>query len=70
MYFSDSLDRGAHDFKQKIIHAAGVPIFPQQGVTQMIQALDHNAVFGRGESYLEFLLPHSAVLLFAFIVSA
>ena len=44
MYFSDSLDRGAHDFKQKIIHAAGVPIFPQQGVTQMIQALDHNAV--------------------------
>ena len=35
----------------------------------MIQALDHNAVFGRGEGYLEFLLPHSAVLLFAFIVS-
>lgn len=45
-------------------------MFPQQGVTQMIQALDHNAVFGRGEGYLEFLLPHSAVLLFAFIVSA
>ena len=35
----------------------------------MIEALDHNAVFGRGEVYLEFLFPHSAVLLFAFIVA-
>ena len=69
MKFSNYLDRGAHDFEQKIIHAAGVPIFPQQGVPQMIQALDHNAVFSRGEVYLEFLFPHSAVLLFAFIVA-
>ena len=69
MQFSNSLDRGAHDFNQKIIHAAGIPIFPQQGVAQMMEALDHNAVFGRGEGHLEFLLPHSAVLLFAFIVS-
>ena len=36
----------------------------------MIEALDHNAVFGRGEGYLEFLFSHSAVLLFTFIVSA
>lgn len=36
----------------------------------MIQALDHDAVFSRSEGYLEFLLSHSAVLLFAFIVSA
>lgn len=36
----------------------------------MIEALDYNAVFGRGKVYLEFLFSHSAVLLFAFIVSA
>lgn len=35
----------------------------------MIEALDYNAVFGRGEGYLELLFPHSAVLLFAFIVA-
>ena len=35
----------------------------------MIEALDYDAVFGRGEVYLEFLFPHSAVLLFAFIVA-
>ena len=70
MQFSDSLDRGAYDFKQKIIHAAGVPIFPQQGITQMIQTLDHDTVFSRGKDYLEFLLSHSAVLLSVFIVSS
>ena len=37
--------------------------------TQTIEALNHNAVFSRGKVYLEFLFPHSAVLLFAFIVA-
>ena len=61
---------GRHVLAPKIRHATGVSVFPPDGVTQMIEALDHNAVFGRGEVYLEVLFPHSAVLLFAFIVSA
>ena len=56
------LHRGAHGFEQKFIQAAGVPIFTQQSVPQTIQALDHNAVFGRGEGYLEFLFSHVRML--------
>ena len=62
------LYRGAHHFEQKIIHAAGVPIFPQQSVPQTIEALDYDAVFGRGEGYLEFPLSHLALLLCASII--
>lgn len=35
----------------------------------MIEALDHNAVFSRGEGYLKLLFSHHAILLSAFIVA-
>lgn len=35
----------------------------------MIEALDHNAVFSRGEGYLKLLFSHHAILLSAFIVT-
>ena len=48
------LHRGAHGFEQKFIQAAGVPVFTEHGIAQVIQALDHNAVLGGGEGYLKF----------------
>ena len=44
--------RGAHHFEQKFIQAAGVPVFPEQGVTQLVEALDDDTVFRRGKKYL------------------
>ena len=46
------LYRGAHHFEQKFVQAAGVPVFPEQGVAQVVEALDYNAVFRRGKKYL------------------
>ena len=42
------LHRGAHGFEQKFIQAAGVPVFTEHGIAQVVEALDHNAVLGRG----------------------
>mgnify|MGYP000730194301 CR=1 FL=1 len=46
------LYRGAHHFEQKFVQAAGVPVFPEHGVAQVVEALDDNAVFRRGKKYL------------------
>ena len=45
------LYRGAHHFEQRFVEAAGVPVFPKQGVAQVVEALDDNAVFRRGKKY-------------------
>ena len=62
------LHRGAHGFEQKFIQAAGVPVFPEHGIPQVVEALDHNAVLGGGEIYLEFPFFHRAFLLCDFII--
>ena len=62
------LHRGAHGFEQKFIQAAGVPVFPEHGIPQVVQALNHYAVLGWGEVYLEFPFFHRAFLLYAFII--
>ena len=49
LYFSHP---GAHHFEQKFVQAAGVPVFPEHGVAQVVEALDDNAVFRRGKKYL------------------
>ena len=46
------LHRGAHYFEQKFVQAAGVPVFPEQGGTQVVEALDDDTVFRRGKKYL------------------
>ena len=46
------LHRGAHHFEQKFIQAAGIPVFPEQGVTQVVEALYDDTVFRRGKKYL------------------
>ena len=46
------LHRGAHGFEQKFIQAAGVPVFTEHSIAQVIKALDDNAVFRRGKKYL------------------
>lgn len=48
------LHRGAHGFEQKFIQAAGVPVFTEHGIPQVVEALDDYAVLGGGEVYLEF----------------
>lgn len=48
------LHRGAHGFEQKFIQAAGVPVFPEHSIAQVVEALDDYAVLGGGEGYLEF----------------
>ena len=62
------LHRGAHGFEQKFIQAAGIPVFPEHSIAQVVEALDHNAVLGWGEVYLEFPFFHRAFLLYAFII--
>ena len=46
------LHRGTHHLEQKFIQAAGVPVFPEQGITQVVEALDDDTVFRRGKKYL------------------
>ena len=46
------LYRGAHHFEQKFVQAAGIPVFPEQGVTQVVEALYDDTVFRRGKKYL------------------
>lgn len=46
------LHRGAHHFEQKFIQAAGVPIFPEHGIAQVVEALYDDTVFRRGKKYL------------------
>ena len=62
------LHRGAHGFEQKFIQAAGVPVFPEHSIAQVVKALDDYAVLGGGEVYLEFPFFHRAFLLYAFII--
>ena len=62
------LHRGAHGFEQKFIQAAGVPVFPEHSIAQVVEALGHNAVLGGGEVYLEFPFFHRAFLLYAFSI--
>ena len=62
------LHRGAHHLEQKFIQTAGVPVFPEHGIPQVVQALNHNAVLGGGEVYLEFPFFHRAFLLCDFII--
>ena len=35
--------RGAHHFQKQFVNAAGIPVFPEQGVPQPVQALDYEA---------------------------
>ena len=44
------LHRGAHHFEQKFIQAAGVPIFPEHGIAQVVEALYDDTVFRRGKN--------------------
>ena len=60
--------RGVHGFEQKFIQAAGVPIFTEHSIAQVIKALNHNAILSGGEVYLEFPFFHRAFLLYAFII--
>ena len=53
------LHRGAHHFDQKLVHAAGVPVFPEHGVPQVVEALDDNAVLFGGEVEFEFSSFHA-----------
>ena len=46
------LHRGAHHFEQKFIQAAGIPIFPEHGIAQVVEALYDDTVFRRGKKYL------------------
>ena len=62
------LHRGAHGFEQKFIQAAGVPVFPEHSIAQVVEALDDYAVLGGGEGYLEFPFFHRAFLLYAFSI--
>ena len=62
------LHRGAHSFEQKLVQAAGVPVFTEHGIAQVVEALDDYAVLGGGEVYLEFPFFHRAYLLYAFII--
>ena len=62
------LYRGAHGFEQKFIQAAGVSIFPEHGIPQVVEALDDYAVLGGCEVYLEFPFFHRAFLLCASII--
>ena len=54
--------------RRKFIQAAGVPVFPEHSIAQVVEALDHNAVLGGGEVYLEFPFFHRAFLLYAFSI--
>ena len=62
------LHRGAHHLEQKFIQTAGVPIFTEHSIAQVIKALNHNTVLGWGEVYLEFPFFHRAFLLYAFSI--
>lgn len=44
---------------QKLVHAAGVPVFPEHGVPQVVEALDDNAVLFGGEVEFEFSSFHA-----------
>lgn len=46
------LHRRAHHFEQKVIQAAGVPVFPEHGIAQVVEALYDDTVFRRGKKYL------------------
>ena len=52
------LYRGAHHFEQKFVQAAGVPVFPEHGIAQVVEALDHNAIFSKGKIELKFTFSH------------
>ena len=45
--------RGAHGFEQKFIQAAGVPVFPEHSIAQVVEALNDYVILGGGELYLE-----------------
>ena len=62
------LHRGAHHLEQKFIQTAGVPVFPEHGIAQAVEALDHNAVLSGGEVYLKLSFFHRAFLLYVFII--
>ena len=68
MLFSDFLYRGAHHFQKQFVNAAGIPVFPEQGVPQPVQALDYEGGFLRRICDKIFLLLHLACLLCASII--
>ena len=68
MLFSDFLYRGAHHFQKQFVNTAGIPIFPEQGVPQPVQALDYKGGFFRRICDKVFLLLHLACLLCASII--
>ena len=68
MLFSDFLYRGAHHFQKQFVNAAGIPVFPEQGVPQPVQALDYEGGFLRRICDKVFLFLHLACLLCASII--
>ena len=68
MLFSDFLYRGAHHFQKQLVNAAGIPVFPEQGVPQPVQALDYEGGFLRRICDKVFLFLHLACLLCASII--
>lgn len=68
MLFSDFLYRGAHHFQKQFVNAAGIPVFPEQGVPQPVQALDYEGGFLRRICDKVFLFFHLACLLCASII--
>lgn len=68
MLFSDFLYRGAHHFQKQLVNAAGIPVFPEQGVPQPVQALDYEGGFIRRICDKVFLFLHLACLLCASII--
>ena len=63
------LHRGAHGREQKFVHAAGIPVFFQQDIAQMVETMDDNTILSGSEVYLKFPFLHRAFLLYAFIIS-
>ena len=68
MLFSDFLYRGAHYFQKQLVNTAGIPVFPEQGVPQPVQALDYEGGFLRRICDKVFLFLHLACLLCASII--
>lgn len=68
MLFSDFLYRGAHHFQKQFVNAAGIPVFPEQGVPQPVQDLDYEGGFLRRICDKVFLFLHLACLLCASII--